>query len=1152
MPVPDEMDSFAEFSSDKFRNLDEVDEFHDKTAEFPMDIETDSAVLGGAALDAADIAGKEETEGAEVSEGSKETEEEKREKERSDKNTKEFIKNATNISSAQALAPVAVALVVTSAVVIPFIENVDVEVNLDMEFVAGILSYSIEIINASENETYEAFVYEGSSLIKETVIENGQLTDSIGGLPPYKDHRVEVRSGSPALYVLSTSTIPAAPSWAEWGHLTVGFDVIDYGVYYHGISGEATLTLTDPYDEEVLYTKTLEEGLNSDIITGLRSSHQYNLTVASDTMLYLYEEVETEYSDVEWDHLTVIDNTIDYGVISDYSIENLTITLYDPDTSSVVYTKELLQGYDSDTIVDLQFGHAYEMTVATEEEIYLSETVVTDSEPITVTVGHITPVNNTVSYEITVSGEGKTLSLNLYDAAGGPSVFTSTLKSGTNSKIIEGLQYSHAYLLTVTSSTKTYVSESVTTEKEPTKVTLDQLKAAQTAVEYKVTVTGDRDVATAYLKDPTSGAILYSKELKVGVNSATIDKLEVDHTYLFTVSSKIETFISQSIKTDPKQTEVVLNHITAVDNTIDYEVTVTGTSDTVAAYLYDSEGKELYTVPLSVGSNTGVIRDLEYGSTYNFVVSSETKKYAEAAVTVDPYPTEVILNELSSDDNTINYDVTVIGGSSTLTAYLYDDNGTELYSEILEEGTNTGEIKDLEYQQAYHFTVSSEEMIYINETIEIEKSIEVVVNKLVLGYSTVDYDITVTGNSDDLYAYLLMDIEEIYSKKLSEGSNVDTIERADCDKVYTFMVKSDTTGDIYVQEEVRSPIVINSMKGVRNTIEYDITVQGSEDAVLYFSDYESYRIPLKSGGVSNTGTFAGTQDEPLDWWLYYSYYIDIGEDEMYGGTVATEGHVRILEEASATGNVISFKLEVLGSIGSQLEISVEDEKETQSYYHSINEDPQTIDDSIGGDSTQGPIIKWGTEYVIRASILGETFRVGIVKTDDAVIEKKLEWNGDKGGIDYSFEVRCSSAVLEITEDEVVRDTIDLASGTISDCFTSAYLGATYEFTAYVGDDVVYGPKSIEVPFPFSFKVLSGGVNSLTYALSDDADLSEYGYATLELNPPVQDTGQFPVDLKINPEGVVTGIPAGTYEVRASVNWMYKSFGTVVIKNPDDP
>lgn len=1148
MPVPKELDNYAEFSSDRYTNYVEVEEFHDKAPEFPMDIETDSAVLG-AATGAALIEGKEDPEGAEGAEGEKgteETEDEKREKERSNRATKEIIKNTTNVSSAQALAPVAAALIVTSAVIIPFIDNVDVEVNLTVEYVAGILSYSIEIVNASEKETYYAFVFEGNSVIKETAIKNGSLEDSIGGLPPYREHRVEVRSGTPALYVLNTATIPAAPTWAEWSHLSVGFDVIDYGVQYHGVSGEATLTLEDPYDESVLYTKTLEEGYNSDIITGLRSSHLYTLTVASDTTLYLKEEVETEYTDVEWDHLRIIDNTIDYGVISDYSIENLTISLYDPDTSSVVYTKELLQGYDSDTITDLQFGHAYELTVATEDEIYLFEDIVTDSEPVTVTVDHITPVNNTIDYEIAVSGEGKALTLSLYDAAGGPPVFTTIIKSGTNSRVIEGLQYNHGYLLTVTSSTKSYVSENVTTEKEPTKVTLDHLKATQTTVDYKVTVTGDRDVATAYLKDPTSGAVVYSKELKVGENSAVIEKLKVNHTYLFTVSSKTETFISQNITTDPYPTEVVLNHVRVVDNTIDYEVTVTGTSDTVAAHLYDSEGKEVYSVPLAVGSNTGVIRDLEYGSTYNFVVSSETKKYAEAAVTVDPYPTEVILNELSSDDNTISYDVTVTGGSNTLTAYLYDDNGTELYSEILEEGTNTGEIKNLEYQQTYHFTVSSEEMIYINEAIVIEKSMEIVVNKLTLKYRTADYDVTVTGNSDVVYAYLFEDNEEVYSKKLSEGSNVNLIEGVYCDIVYTFIVKSDTTGEIYVEEEVRSPIVINSMEGVRNTIQYNIAVEGSEDAVLYFEGYGSY-IELKSGGVPNIGTFAGTQDEPLDWWLFYSYYINIGEDEMYGDIVATEGHVRILEEASATGNVISFKLEVLGGTGSQLEISVEDENEAQSYYHSINEDPQTIDDSIGGDSTQGPIIKWGTKYVIRASILGDTYPIGTVTTDDAVIEKKLEWNKESGAIDYNFYVRPSSAKLVVEDiDGTVSDQINLNYGDNLGSYTNIYLGHRYMFTVYLGNDKVYESEPVEATFPFYFKELTGGFNSLTYKVNEDADLSGYGSATLEL-PELPD-GSFTVDLLTSREGVITGIPAGEYEVRASVNEMYKSFGKVLIVN----
>ena len=997
MPVPDELDSFAEFSSDKFRNLDEVQEYHDNTAEFPMDIETDSAVLAGAAMGAAEA--EAEAEAAKSLDGSEASEEEKRQKETSDRNTKEIIKNATNISTTQALAPVAAALVVTSAIIIPIIDNIDVEVNLNMEFVAGILSYSIEIINASEDETYEAFVYEGSSIIKETIIENGRLEDSIGGLPPYRDHRVEVRSGTPALYVLKTSTIPAAPSWAEWGHLTVGFDVIDYGVYYYGVSGEATITLVDPYDESVLYTKTLEEGLNSDIITGLRSSHMYTLTVASDTTLYLYEEVETEYTDVEWDHLTVIDNTIDYGVISDYSIENLTITLSDPETSSVVYTKDLLQGYDEDTIIELQFGHSYELTVANEEEIYLYEMIVTDSEPITVTVGHITPIDNTIDYEITVSGEGKTLTLSLYDVAGGPPIYTGSIKSGVNSKIIEGLQYSHGYLLTVMSSTKTYVSENVTTETEPTKVTLGHLKATQTTVDYEITVTGNRDIATAYLKDTVTDKVLYTKELKVGVNSAIIDKLEVNHTYQFTVSSKTETFINQNITTDPSQTEVVLNHLTVIDNTIDYEVTVTGTSDSVTAYLYDSEGETIYSLPLSIGSNTAVIRDLEYGSTYSFVVSSETKKYVEAAVTIEENPTEVILNDLSSNDNTISYDVTVSGTSVVLTAYLYDEDGTELYSKVLEEGTNTGDIEELEYQHTYQFTISSEERIYINETIGIEESFQVILNYLGVEGTSLDYNVTVTGNEEFVTAYLYgNDGVELDREDLWIGTNDGTLVFGIAQPSFLFVVKS--SSKIYVSEEIIPPVYFNYLEGEGNTIKYSVTVTGSENAVMRVLD-SYHRDPVVPDiDLPARETKFDTLTD-LEWGANYFFHIYVNGVEIYEQLEGTDSLVEIKENTTVEGNVIHYVLEVTNSIGSTLEITIEDsEGESQVITHTIESDPQIISDYLGRDDPQ-IVIKWGTTYSIRAD-MGDVHRF----LDDATTDPRA--------IDFSYTLDGSIINYEVT------------------------------------------------------------------------------------------------------------------------------------------
>jgi len=414
----------------------------------------------------------------------------------------------------------------------------------------------------------------------------------------------------------------------------------------------------------------------------------------------------------------------------------------------------------------------------------------------------------------------------------------------------------------VASSTKMYVSENVTTEMEPTKVTLGHLKATQTTVDYEVTVTGNRDVATAYLKDPSSGKVLYSKDLKVGVNSAIIEKLEVNHTYQFIVSSKKETFISQNITTDPTQTEVVINSLTVVNDTIDYKVTVTGSSDTVTAYLYDNDGKELYSALLSIGSNTGVIRDLEYGSTYRFVVSSATKTYAEASVTIEDNPTEVVLNDLLSNDNTISYDVTVVGTSVVLTAYLYDEDGTELYSKVLEEGTNTGDIEDLEYQQTYQFTISSEESIYINETISTEAGTTKVTVEKMEGYAnTIQYSVFVEGKAKSL-VLVVTDVEETeeeYARiSLKAGDNSGAI---DLDYYSRYLVSIDDDDDHYYDDKIDTDG------------EYEVYAWAEGNIVHYeakiFIDLSLTKIALYDYETSDP-TFI-MEDQPLEA-VYTSYF----------------------------------------------------------------------------------------------------------------------------------------------------------------------------------------------------------------------------------------------------------------------------------------
>ncbi|MBR4244060.1 MAG: hypothetical protein IKQ14_01510, partial [Candidatus Methanomethylophilaceae archaeon] len=472
-----------------------------------------------------------------------------------------------DLSASQVLSTTFVAMVAVTAVVVPIIENADLEVDLDVDYNAGILTYMIELINASDGSDYYAVVMEGQTVILQQQIFDNYQSNTITDLRNSQEHRVEVRTGTPPLYVLDSVIIPATPSWAEWGHLTVSYNSIDYGVYFHGDSGEAVLKLTDTNSGEILYTKDLVDGLNSDVIGDLFSSHLYTLTVETETDTLLIRDIQTEYRDVSWNHLTVIDNVIDYGVEVNLGGVDVTISLYDPSTSSILYSMDLMQGYNADVISDLEYNHTYELTVASADETYLFETLTTDSEPIEVTVGHLTPKDNTIDYELIVSGEGKTVTLNIYDAAGGPSVYTTSLTSGSNTGVIEGLEYSHSYLLTVSSASKTYLSESITTEAEPTKVTLDSLTSTETSVEYKVTVTGNRDTVTAYLKDPTSGETLYTKELTVGTNTAVIEELEAGHTYQFTITSKTETFVDRAITTGSKPTEVTLNYLTPIEDT---------------------------------------------------------------------------------------------------------------------------------------------------------------------------------------------------------------------------------------------------------------------------------------------------------------------------------------------------------------------------------------------------------------------------------------------------------------------------------------------------------------------------------------------------------------------------------------------------------
>ena len=154
-------------------------------------------------------------------------------------------------------------------------------------------------------------------------------------------------------------------------------------------------------------------------------------------------------------------------------------------------------------------------TVSTEKEILISQTVTTELESTSVELGYLTPTEDTIDYGLTVTGNRDVATLYLSDPTSGSNLYTKQLSVGANSETISGLEPGHTYQFTVSTGKQTLISESVTTVADPTTVNLDSLSVTDNSVRYGVTVTGTSDVATLYLSDPTSGSVLYTKQLSV-------------------------------------------------------------------------------------------------------------------------------------------------------------------------------------------------------------------------------------------------------------------------------------------------------------------------------------------------------------------------------------------------------------------------------------------------------------------------------------------------------------------------------------------------------------------------------------------------------------------------------------------------------------
>ena len=396
--------------------------------------------------------------------------------------------------------------------------------------------------------------------------------------------------------------------------------------------------------------------------------------------------------------------------------------------------------------------------------------------------------------------------------------------------------------------------------------------------------------------------------------------------------------------------------------------------------------------------------------------------------------------------------MTVVGTSVVVTAYLYDEDGTEIYSKVLEEGTNTGDIEELEYQHTYQFTISSEERIYINETIEIEGSFQVILNSLGFSLSYVEYDVTVVGTSEFVNAYLYGDDGvEVDHDELWEGSNKRGIDFKVAQPSFSFVVKS-TSGKVYVSEKLIPPVYFNELKAEGNTIKYSVTITGSEAGVMNISDAGTIlpiEIELKAGDITE-GVITD-----LSWHHMVTFHVNIDGEEVYYQQVATDNHFEFIEGPNAIGNVIHYKFIAQGLSNPDIIVNIsDDEQRTYEIPYTVDPDNPIIEDDVGDDDPD-IVFDWNTEYIIRIyNGSSSPDYIGSVTTDSRAKDVSYTLKGNQIKYEVTI-VNADSAIIYFEPydpEETETESFSLVEGENTGSFTVAVWGITYGVYVIIGTE----------------------------------------------------------------------------------------------------
>ncbi|AMK13811.1 hypothetical protein AUP07_0762 [methanogenic archaeon mixed culture ISO4-G1] len=945
-----------------------------------------------------------------------------------------------------------------AAVAVPAIANADIQVFLDAYYSDGLLTYSIELVDAAEGESYYTTVYENGNLVyKEQILDNRQ-SNSIPGLNGSLNHTVEVRAGELSLLVLKSVEIHGIPVWAELLTAEPSYDSIYFSVYLHGNDETAYVAVYDAATGDAIYQSSLTTGRLTETVTGLDDAHTYTIGIASETDSYLTADVTTLSPSVEIDHVTATENSIDYGVTIQGIQKPTSLRLYDPETSSDVYSTSLVNGYNEGTISDLSSNHTYILSVSSETSTYYSGEVTTLGSD--VNLDSVTSVQNTIEYSVTVSGTITDAVLDLTDTETSTSVYSVALEQGINTAVITDLQYGHSYVLSASSGTKTYFTQEVATEGQALTIELESLTAEENTVSYSVLVTGNGAIATASLYSSDGGTV-YSVDLSEGSNTATITDLEYDHEYTFVVSSGEEVFVSESVTTEEEiiPTTVTVDYIRAFGDTYQYRIIVEGNTDNPVLKATNGEEFVYATAALTVGVNEGSLEGENLGYHLECLVSIEGSEtyYSEWI-----YTQEIYNYELTQDNKTIQYTVSIFSEWEDCEIFVIDDEDytsepaqlSDAFKFPAEDVVTSGTLDYdwILYGHSYTFGVllnGGDVSSY--------------------GHVTMNYaEIEVTSSTGDgITCQVTIGIDDYQNATialLDEGLEepIQTMDATGLTGSYTFTegvfglhtyyvgvyymddlaehVETTTTGEV-TEVTVNVPPYANG-----NVIHYDFTVTGNSDDPWIFVSLDDDTVYSVSLLDSPSGTASSAQ---IDYNTTYTVKV-LGENdhEYFNQTVTTDPFATATIEVTGQDIVVSFDWAstVTASDLTSLSLAVTRENTTVvagPYSVSLSTDNYPITD-LGFEQTY---------YVALVSTSDDYYIWEEFQTDEEV-PYSIAWTdgyptADGDSISYSFNITGNSGTLTliITDDydeKVYTET--LSATTYSGRATELYPNTRYTVT----------------------------------------------------------------------------------------------------------